>query len=60
MLDTICHFPFFYVNYIDIIAINFVFHLTQSVICRDMSNNSFDVSEIPQWFSPTLESLTTL
>uniref|UniRef100_A0A2N9EYE2 non-specific serine/threonine protein kinase n=1 Tax=Fagus sylvatica TaxID=28930 RepID=A0A2N9EYE2_FAGSY len=26
----------------------------------DMSNNSFDVSEIPQWFSPTLESLTTL
>jgi hypothetical protein len=30
-----------------------------NVICRDMSNNSFDVSDVPPWIS-SLQSLTTL
>lgn len=30
-----------------------------NLICRDMSNNTFDVSDVPDWFS-TLQSLTTL
>lgn len=33
--------------------------LTQIILDSDLSNNSFDTTEVPEWFS-TLSSLTTL
>ena len=40
-------------------TINGSLFFDQDVSRRDMSNNTFDESEIPPWFS-TLQSLTTL
>lgn len=36
-----------------------IFEKNNHSVCRDLSNNSFDMAEIPSWFS-TLKSITSL
>ena len=41
-------------------SLAFEFHLlTEMILARDISNNTFDGSDVPPWFQ-TLRSLTTL